>query len=582
MPKYTVLKIGSQPGILRDGTAYNSPNYTDGQWCRFWEGSPRSIGGYVYMLSGNNEPVRDMFSVSKPSAIDLYLGRASTVSFVNLNYNGIPIAGGTPSAPNGNALIVETDRTPLSGFSTNPNNLWDFDLFTDVENFGESTVCVVAQVAPNADDLSNTEPGAVFYGSIDDNTPLRQISYEDATPVIVSGGIVSIPPLVVAYGNDGNIVWNTSGNITDWPKTNFLNIGTTKVIKGFNLRGSSPTGIFWTLNSVVRVQLTQINSAPGVVETTFVSSTIDSSITVLSPDSIVEYDQMYFWIGTDQFYFFNGIVNKLPNVMNSNFFFEGIDLKNRSKVWGMLVRKYSEIWWFYPRLLNQDGTPNTSGECNAAIIFNVQSSTWYDTWIDRGSGVPTSIFPFPIMASNKMVTISTTSGVITSYPIWLHEQGSDVLLYQSGSGNPAPINSDPLIPGTHYQIGAIKSWFTTAWIDLFSQDPNASVWLANRRIAPDFSYLYKKDAVPAPGFSAPPMTFVIANREYPQSNPIYDPVTVTVDPTEGGYEFWGDTPFIDVTSQGAIVSFTFTSNAIFGSYQMGKTLYFLEKGDTLK
>lgn len=580
MSKYTILKIASQPGIQRDGSSYNTPNYTDGQWCRFWEGCPRKMGGYVYMLTGNTEPVRDMFSVSKPSSIDLYLGRESTVSYINLNYNGIPVAGTDPLVPLGSPLTPEIDRTPQTGFTTNTNNLWDFDLFTDTESFGvdNATLCVVAQVAPNADDVSNTEPGALFYGSVSNNLPLTQIFYDDGTPVLASGGLVVIPPLVVAYGNDGNIAWSDDGKVTAWSRSNFLNLGNTKVVRGFNLRGSSPTGIFWTLNAVIRAQYTQITtSTAGVAttETTFISSTVDNSITIMSPDSIVEYDQMYFWVGTDQFYFYNGIVNKLPNTMNSNYFFEGIDLKNRSKVWGMVVRKYSEIWWFYPRQFNQDGTVNTTGECNAALIFSTQSSIWYDTWLDRGSGVPTSIFPFPIMASNKLTTIATAGGLITSYPIWFHEQGSDAALYNSGSGTPTPTT------GIQYNLTPIKSWFTTAWIDLFSQDPTASVWLANRRLAPDFSYLYAGNGVPAPDVPSPPMTFVVANRDYPQSEPLYDPESVT-DPTVGGYQFWGDTAFVDLSSQGTIVSFTFTSNAIYGFYQMGKTLYFLEKGDALR
>lgn len=570
MPKYSILKIGSQPGIQRDGTPYNAVNYTDGQWCRFWEGSPRKIGGYVYMLAGTDEPARNMYSVSKPSSINLYLGRASTVSFINLTYNGIPVSGGSVTNPTGNPLTSETYRTPITGFMPDENNLWDFDLFTDIDSSefgGEATQCLVAQVAPNADDISNTQPGAVFFGSVNENTPLKQVFYDDGTPVQVSGGLVTIPPFVVAYGNDGKIAWNTQGNITSWPISNFITIGNTKVVKGFNLRGSSPSGILWTLNSIARISYEVVEG-----NFTFVSNTVDSSITVMSPDSIVEYDQMYFWVGTDQFYFYNGIVNKIPNTMNSNYFFENIDLTNRSKVWGMVIRKYSEIWWHYPRLFNQDGSKNTTGECNAVIIFNVQTNAWYDTWLSRGSGIPASIFPFPIMASNQEFTLVCSGGLITSYPIWYHEQANDEILYVSGNGNPTT-DSDPDAPGIRYRYNAIKSWFTTAWIDLFSQDPNASTFLANRRIAPDFDYVANEGQGAA-------MNVVIANRTYPQDPPSYDPATD--DPTINGYPFYRNTRFIDMSSQGAIINFTFTSNDVGGFYQMGKTLYFFEKGDTIK
>lgn len=577
MPKYSVIKIESQPGIQRDGTRYNAVNYTDGQWVRFWEGSPRKIGGYVYMLVGNNEIARDLYTVNQPSYVDLYIGRASTVSKISLNYNGIPLGTGSASSPNGNALTAEDDRTPTTGFSADPNNLWDFDLFTDIDNLvpGSSVSCIVAQVAPNADDISNTLPGAVFYGNIDDGLPLQPIYYENGTPIQVSGGLVSCPPILVAYGNDGNMIWSNPGQVQGWPILNFLNVANTKIVKAFRTRGQSPTIILWSLNSVIRATYTSVTTN-GVTEDTFVSDTIEDSITVLSPDCIVQYDQMYFWIGTDQFYFYNGIVNKVPNTMNSNYFFEGINLVCRSKAWGMVIRKYSEIWFFYVKLTNADGSPNygpsgtyNDAEVNAAVVLNTQTNLWYDTFINRASGYPATVFPFPIMASNKLYRLNSASGVYTTYPIWLHEQGGDELTYWSGSGNPTqyppyPNNIRP-VSGSTYNAFPILSYFSTHYMDLYTPDSSASVWMATRRIAPDFDYQGSTTVTY-------PMTVSISYRQYPNSVPAVD----------GPYTFIGETETVDTSSQGAIVSFTFTSNTLGGFYQMGKTLYYFEKGDTIK
>jgi hypothetical protein len=137
MPNYIATPITSQTGIQRDGTAYDSQSYINGQWTRFYKGKPRKMGGYKSVDLGNAEIPRNMFSVDRTKSIDLYIGRPSSVGFINLDYNG-----------NGD---VEFDRTPTSGFVPNTQNIWDFDLFTqDVGVPGGGALSyIVTQVAPN-------------------------------------------------------------------------------------------------------------------------------------------------------------------------------------------------------------------------------------------------------------------------------------------------------------------------------------------------------------------------------------------------------------------------------------------------
>jgi hypothetical protein len=35
-----VYTLGVQPGIKRDGTVFESREYSDGEWCRFQRGTP--------------------------------------------------------------------------------------------------------------------------------------------------------------------------------------------------------------------------------------------------------------------------------------------------------------------------------------------------------------------------------------------------------------------------------------------------------------------------------------------------------------------------------------------------------------
>lgn len=518
MPNYVVTPISSQTGIQRDGTEYDSLSYINGQWTRFYKGKPRKMGGYRSVDLGDEEIPKNMFSVDKNKSIDLYIGRPSSIKFINLDYNG-----------NGD---VEFDRTPTTGFTANTQNIWDFDLFTqDVGIVGGGAVSfVVTQVAPNGDDIGGTNEGPIFYGDINSNSPLTQVmsAPTGGTPVLVSGGVVFCSPVLVAYGNDGIIRWSAEGDITNWPD-NYLIVSNTKIVKAFRTRGQSPTILLWSLNSLCRATYTSDPQNP--TQNTFIPDVVEDNISVLSSDCIVQYDQQFYWVGTDQFYFFNGIVNKLNNTMNNDWFFQNINLQHRSKVWGMVVRRYSEIWWFYPR--------GESTECNAAIIYNVQEGIWYDTVINRSCGVAASTFPFPIMADNQLTRTPTSHGYIYTYPIWMHEYGTDKIINSSET--------------------AIDSYIQTKIIDLWSENPQNTRLLRNRRIAVDFVQVGN-------------MTLTISNQMYPRSVPELD----------GPHTFSPDTPYVDFSSQGALVSFIFRSNEGGGYYQGGKTLYFSDTGDVLK
>lgn len=517
MKNYIIVPIKFKNGIQRDGTAYNSQSCINGQWVRFYEGAARKMGGYKVTDSGNTEIIRTLFVVPRTGSIDLYLGRPSSLSYLNISVSG--------------AAGVEIDRTPTSGFTSNPNNVWTIDLFTNSEN-GIITSFIVAQVAPNGVDISNTTEGPLYYGGINDNIPLVPILDENNDPVVASGGIVFSSPVMVAYGNDGVIRWCEEGDITNWPALNssnakFLVVANTKIVKAYRNRGgNSPSLLLWSLNSLSRATYGTIGS-----QNTFTSTTIEDDISIMSSNCIIKYNQMFFWIGVDQFYFFNGIVQKLENTMNNDWFFQNVNLSQRQKIWGVAMPRFKEIWWFYPR--------GNSLECNAAIIYNLEEQIWYDTLIDRSAGVSTSIYPYPLFAGSASIRLITQTGPVQVYPIWTHEFGTN------------------RVEGTNEF--AIDSYYETNQIDLWSQNPQESAYLRNRRIAPDFVQVGT-------------MYATINTQKYPNS-----PIV-----SEGPFPFTNSTEKIDYSSQGGIVSFLFRSNEVNGFYQSGKSLYFLEKGDTFK
>jgi len=45
-----IYTLGVTHGIKRDGTKFESREYTDGVWCRFQRGMPVKMGGYLEMF----------------------------------------------------------------------------------------------------------------------------------------------------------------------------------------------------------------------------------------------------------------------------------------------------------------------------------------------------------------------------------------------------------------------------------------------------------------------------------------------------------------------------------------------------
>jgi hypothetical protein len=182
----------------------------------------------------------------------------------------------------------------------------------------------------------------------------------------------------------------------------------------------------------------------------FSFSTITTKSSVLSQNSIIEYDNMFFWIGMDRFLYFDSTVNELPNQMNLNWFFNNLNYTYRQKVWAMKNTKFGEIWWFFPF--------GDSTECNHAIIFNIREKTWYDCSLTRAAGMYSALLRFPVAA--------TTTG-----ELYQHEYGYDAIV------------GDAVLP--------IQSYFTTQNFGyptggVGTSQQGMTNWTRLTRVEPDF------------------------------------------------------------------------------------------------
>ena len=430
--------------------------------------------------------------------------------------------------------------------------------------------------------------------------------------VSVSGGVVTLHPYVFVYGNDGLIRNSGAGNVQDWVSSdaNEVSVATGKIVQGLPVRGGSnaPSGLFWSLDSLIRVSY--IGGA-GTPPQFWRYDLISSQSSILSSQSVIEYDGIYYWCGVDRFLLYNGVVKEIPNTFNQNYFFDNLNYAEREKVWVTKVPRFGEIWWFYPR--------GTATECTDAVIYNVRENVWYDAGqalgAQRSAGYFSQIFPFPIAAdwninasggiltatitnggsaytngtyTNQALTggsgtlatanITVAGGIVTSVVINGHGKnyvvgntlsasiagGAGFVLTVATLMNFVSLYQNEI--GTDKVTGAIsvaiESYFETNDLGLVSGGPSQPApigenkWLRLERVEPDF-------------IQSGDMELYVTGRPFAQST----------DTTSSAYTFTPSTGKVDMREQRRELRLKFVSNVTGGNYQVGKILLDADLGD---
>lgn len=521
--------------------------------------------------------------------------------------------GGTGSGWNVSVSTVD------SQFTANQYNLWQFDSMFDSQ--GGQTL-LLAHPGQNLGQIDSTVNTAVLAAPIGGSvtTPLKDINGPAPTgqTIEVSGGVCVLHPYVFVYGDNGLIKNCVAGDPFNWngADANETNASATKVVKGLPVRGgsNSPSGLFWALDSLIRVSYapTQI-TVGGTTSTIYWRYDIISTQTsILSSQCIIEYDGIYYWIGVDRFLLYNGVVKEIPNNMNQNYFFDNLNYSQRQKVWATKVPRYGEIWWFFPS--------GDSTECNDCIIYNVRENTWYDAGTAvgarRSAGYFSQVLAYPVNAGTELSVSDsvfaqqiTTSAGNNTFTTAVNNQialGQVVVSNNVTSGAtitaiaPAPTTNNLTVTisatclnaatetadfrteaglTTVWQheygvdqvngerVDAIESYFQTSDLGWVNGGPSASpeparagvgdnFWLHLERVEPDF-------------LQEGNMTLYVIGRPYAQeADKVSDP-----------YVFSPTTGKIDMREQRRELRLKFVSNEAGGNYQMGRVLLNANVGD---
>jgi hypothetical protein len=531
-----IVQIKSLPGIKRDGTKFEGDQYVDGQWVRFQRGLPRKIGGYRSINKFLRGLPRTLTEYTQDLLTYIHAGSANRLErfFIDGTYN----------------TSVITDRTPLYGFTPNDGNLWQFGVSYDTNNGNQ----IVAQVAPNLDCICNSEGGALFVGDLLGTSALTQVTLVPSN-FSATGGTVVLPPYTFAFGNDGYAAWSVPNSPSDFTGSGAGNAYITgqKIVRGMPLRGgpgNSPSGLFWSADSLIRGSYIGGTSV-------FQFDTISAQSSILSAASVIEYDGIFYWIGTDRFLMFNGVVREVENNMNINFFFDNLNYSQRQKVFAMKVPRFGEIWWCFPF--------GDSIEPNHAICYNVRENTWYDTALPnegRGAGIFPAVFPKPLMSGVSPTPLGTDVRITESGDVRITES-FDLTRITEESGDPQykfwvhEVGTDEIDGLT---LNPIRSYFETADLSIpVTSGVNKSMQVL--MIEPDF-------------VQSGDMTVQVMGRANARAQEVNGTIMTIKENAETPQE-----QVVFLKTQRRELRFRFESNTLGGNYQMGLVLAHVQPGD---
>ena len=498
------MVLKSKPGIKRDGTKFDGDFYTDGQWVRFQRGLPRKMGGYRSISKVLSEKCTGFSSFPQDTLQYCHAGGAADLERFTID-----------ETLNSSVISV---RTP-SGLTVSADNKWMFSVEYDSST---TSNLLIAHVAPNGSSMDNSVGGQIFSGDVTGTAALTAITLPAGANA--TGGIVALHPYLFYYGTAGIIGWSVAGTPTDLSGagSGIARVWGQKIVKGMPLRagaGSAPAGLFWATDAVIRSSFTGGS-------TVFQFDVIASDTSIMSPDSVIDYDGVFYWAGVDRFFVFNGVVRDVSNELNVNWFFDGINNNYREKVFAFKVPRYGEIWWCYPR--------GSATECSHAVIYNVRENTWYDTELPM-SGRTAGGFNNTLLS--PLLTDAEESAL--GYKVWIHENGVDEIDGQL--------------------IAPINSYFETADLSALVQGQNNALRITT--IEPDF-------------VQAGPMTVQVTGRANARAPEIKSAVFTVPEVASQPFE-----QIVMLKEQRREIRVKFRSDTVGGNYQMGQIIAHIDTGD---
>jgi len=271
--------------------------------------------------------------------------------------------------------------------------------------------------------LINVRDGSIYYWDTSSDTlgtstatALASVSGADSTTPTVAKQVMVDPNVhVIAFGCDAEtsigtqdpllIRFSDQGTVTTWQSLATNSAGDLRITSGSEIVQAVKTRQQIVVFTDVSLHTLQYLGPPF----TFGLNLVSENITLMSPNAAKPVDDFVFWMGLEDFYAYDGRVQKIPCSVRS-YVFNDFNLEQKEKVFASLNSTFNEVWWFYP---SADST-----EIDRYVIYNYSEKVWSfgtlvrTAWLDRG------IFDYPLATD--------TSGILYDHEFGLNDVTSAI------------------------------------------------------------------------------------------------------------------------------------------------------------
>ena len=420
-----------------------------------------SLGGTITADILNQE--YQIASVVDDDTYTIIARAVATLSVITIDgeYTPTPVAANASDISDGGAAVVGAYQVSTgldtsvfgTGWGAGPwsRGSWGsattIDLIKDTlriwnhDNFGEDLVF-------------NVMNGGIYYWDSSAGFGSRGVALSDlaganSTPTVATQVLVSdVDRHVIAFGcdpldNPGAqdpllIRFSSQESVTDWEPRATNSAGDLRIGSGSKIVVAVETRQQTIVFTDVSLHAMQYLGPPF----TFGIGKISENITIQSPNAAVAIDDRVFWMGLNEFYLYEGTVNRIPCTVR-DYVFNDFNFDQAEKVFATTNTEHSEVWWYYPSA--------NSSEIDRYVVYNYLEQVWYYGTLVRTAGLDRGLSQFPLATG--------TGGVLYN-----HEFG-----YDDGSTTPA---------------SAIEAYVQSSPIDL----GDGEQFIFMRRMIPDVDF----------------------------------------------------------------------------------------------
>jgi hypothetical protein len=175
------------------------------------------------------------------------------------------------------------------------------------------------------------------------------------------------------------------------------------------------------------------------------------NISIMSPNSAIIVNNVAYWMGTDKFYMYSGVVSTLPCSVRQ-YIFEDVNYDQKFQIVAGSNEGFNEVWWFYVSndevvLATQESRPPT---IDKYVIYNHLERIWYYGTLRRTFWLDTPLQAYPLTAQGLIPSGTNTDAnhTSTSYgTLIFQESGVD----DNSTATTAPIYA--YIQSSDFDIG---------------------------------------------------------------------------------------------------------------------------------